>query len=359
MVIGGGISGLGLSWLAAQDGLSTLLLERHSCTGQTSNNSLRIMHGGFRYLQTLNLSRVIESARDQQFLLKRWPKLIIKLPCLMPLERFGLRSKIPLEIALRLYSQIVKRVGGDGEVGQVIRAKEAQHLSALLSEQVSAGALLWYDALLTDPAALSLELQAASKQNGAKIHEHTEVKKVERVANGFRVSTNSAEFESKWVVNTAGPWVDSITDGSSASSQGWCRCFNIVLNRQLDAKFALAARSRAGRLYFAAPRNGVTAIGTQNLAQSVGSQLRSDVSESEIDTFLRDFNTAFPLAHVSQADIRKLECGVLPMQSLRNGEPVLYGASQIRNEDGYIKVLSTKYTTFRSQALKVLKLLGK
>lgn len=47
VVVGGGVSGLGVALRASKRGLKTLLLERDRCGGATSNNSLRIVHGGF------------------------------------------------------------------------------------------------------------------------------------------------------------------------------------------------------------------------------------------------------------------------------------------------------------------------
>ena len=57
-VIGGGVSGLGVATEAARRGYSVVLLEKQQCCGGTSASSLRIIHGGLRYLQSLDFSRV-------------------------------------------------------------------------------------------------------------------------------------------------------------------------------------------------------------------------------------------------------------------------------------------------------------
>ena len=61
IVIGGGIYGVMLAYEASKLGKKVLVLEKDSFGIHTSSNSLRIIHGGLRYLQTLDLKRFFES----------------------------------------------------------------------------------------------------------------------------------------------------------------------------------------------------------------------------------------------------------------------------------------------------------
>ena len=65
IIVGGGIYGVMLSLIASQKGLKTLLLERNDFGGATSYNSLRIVHGGLRYLQKLDFNRFFESVSKE------------------------------------------------------------------------------------------------------------------------------------------------------------------------------------------------------------------------------------------------------------------------------------------------------
>ena len=58
VVIGGGIYGACTLLEASRRGLKTLMIERADFGGATSWNSLRIVHGGLRYLQNLDLSLI-------------------------------------------------------------------------------------------------------------------------------------------------------------------------------------------------------------------------------------------------------------------------------------------------------------
>ena len=106
VVLGGGIAGLGVAWEATLRGLKVLLLERDRFGAATSANSLRIIHGGLRYLQSLSLKRVLVSSREQYHLLKSNPNHISLLKCLMPLKGSGMRSSWPVAAALSFHSSL-------------------------------------------------------------------------------------------------------------------------------------------------------------------------------------------------------------------------------------------------------------
>lgn len=65
VVVGGGVTGAAIAWDAAQRGLSVALVERGDFGGATSANSLKVVHGGIRYLQHLDVARVRESSRER------------------------------------------------------------------------------------------------------------------------------------------------------------------------------------------------------------------------------------------------------------------------------------------------------
>ncbi len=50
LIIGGGIYGACIAWDASLRGLSVALVEKADFGGATSANSLKIIHGGLRYL---------------------------------------------------------------------------------------------------------------------------------------------------------------------------------------------------------------------------------------------------------------------------------------------------------------------
>ena len=66
LVVGGGIYGLTIAYDAAQRGLSVALIERNDFGSGASFNHLRTIHGGLRYLQSMDLRRARESVRERR-----------------------------------------------------------------------------------------------------------------------------------------------------------------------------------------------------------------------------------------------------------------------------------------------------
>src|SRR5437762_7607878 len=66
LVVGGGIYGLAIGYDAAQRGLAVALVERQDFGSGASFNHLRTIHGGLRYLQSLDVARARESVRERR-----------------------------------------------------------------------------------------------------------------------------------------------------------------------------------------------------------------------------------------------------------------------------------------------------
>ena len=73
LVVGGGIYGLTIACDAAARGLTSALIERGDFGSGSSFNHLRTIHGGLRYLQTLDLARARESIRERRTLARIAP----------------------------------------------------------------------------------------------------------------------------------------------------------------------------------------------------------------------------------------------------------------------------------------------
>ena len=87
-IIGAGITGIGVAVSAVKAGHSVILIEKNGIAEGTSNNSMRIIHGGFRYLQSLNFSRTIKSLKAQKEILENYSDCAEPLECKMALKRF-------------------------------------------------------------------------------------------------------------------------------------------------------------------------------------------------------------------------------------------------------------------------------
>jgi glycerol-3-phosphate dehydrogenase len=96
LVVGGGIHGAVAAWDATLRGLSVALIERGDFGSATSQNSLKIIHGGLRYLQDGNLARIRTMARERTTWMKIAPHLVHPLTCLMPTRKKISRSRLAM-----------------------------------------------------------------------------------------------------------------------------------------------------------------------------------------------------------------------------------------------------------------------
>src|SRR5258705_1481352 len=85
LVVGGGIYGLTIAYDAAQRGLSVALIDRADFGSGSSFNHLRTIHGGLRYLQTLDLARARESVIERRVIATIAPHAVRPIPFALPL----------------------------------------------------------------------------------------------------------------------------------------------------------------------------------------------------------------------------------------------------------------------------------
>ena len=102
IIIGAGFYGIMLAYEATRRGQKTLLLDKNDFGFATSFNSLRIVHGGLRYLQSMDLPRFKESVGERKWYLKNFPALTKPISCLMPLYNKGMQRNSIMWAALNV-----------------------------------------------------------------------------------------------------------------------------------------------------------------------------------------------------------------------------------------------------------------
>ncbi len=370
LVLGGGITGLAIAESALKKGIPTALVEA-SLTGQkTSTNTLRIIHGGFRYLQNLNLPRVLRSLHDQNYVATTYPTETTRLPCLMPLTQRGLKSRYPVALASKLYGALMRLRSSPLPVPTILSPKELEAISPHLPLDAPYGALSWHDLVMINPQGITDTLVTSITQLDGTLLTNTIAESIRPAPGGYEVLTTTGEvLQTKTLVNTLGPWIHSLQTPETLqqSHYMWCRGINIIVKKQLHPTHAIGLQSREGILFFCVPRGDHTAIGTwyvpcpaptlEEVKNSTQHTKQHGVSEETIRLFINSFNRTSPHYNISEDDILSIDTGILPMKENRTTGPNLYGDAIITNQNGYIEVVSTKYTTFHSQAASIVKLL--
>ena len=172
LVVGGGITGVGVAVDAATRGLRTALVEADDFASGTSSKSSKLVHGGLRYLQQGDVRLVYEALHERQRLRRNAPHLVKLLPFLIPiLTKDGV---IPRRVARALGSAMwMYDVTGGFRIGRLHKRLKADaafaHLPTIGRERLSGG-YLYYDAT-TDDARLVLTIArtaAAPRRRGGQ-----------------------------------------------------------------------------------------------------------------------------------------------------------------------------------------------
>lgn len=227
VVVGGGITGLGVALDAATRGLRVALVERGDFAAGTSSKSSKLIHGGLRYLQQGEVRLVYEALHERQRLRRNAPHLVNVLPFMLPvLTRDGLISR---KIARALGSALwMYDLTGGARIGRVhrrIRKSRARALIPTIDATRLASAYIYYDAQ-ADDARLCLALARSAADAGAAVVNHVSAERILRSPDGsvtglevraayrrddvHEVSPESFVIRAPLVINAAGVWCDEI-----------------------------------------------------------------------------------------------------------------------------------------------------
>lgn len=329
IIVGGGIYGIMLAHEAVSRSLRPLVVERDDFCAATSHNSLRIVHGGLRYLQTGDLHRYAESVAARRWFLARFPGAVRPLPCLMPLYGDGLRRPSVLRAVLKVNDLLSWRRNAGLPAAQVLddgRVVGPDAVAALfpgVDTDGLKGAAIWHDACIPSAPRLFVDILAACCDKEAVALNYVEAVSL-LTANGRTAgivardseSGREYEFQASVVINAAGPRSGVFAkacDGEAADLFTPSLAWNMVIDRPPPSAYALAVKPKTtgGRTYFLMPWKGVILAGTGHQPWD-GPLDDARPTQAQCGEFLDDLNRAIPGLHLGQADIVRVFAGLLP-----------------------------------------------
>ena len=95
-MIGGGITGAAVAYDAASRGLSVALIEKGDFGAATSAATSKLIHGGLRYLATMEFGLVRESLRERKTLENIAPNFIYPVPFMITTNNAKLTNTRPV-----------------------------------------------------------------------------------------------------------------------------------------------------------------------------------------------------------------------------------------------------------------------
>jgi glycerol-3-phosphate dehydrogenase len=388
LVVGAGIHGACIAWDASLRGLSVALLDSGDFGAATSANSLRIVHGGLRYLARGDFPRMLESIRERNTLLRIAPHLVEPLPVLVPTySGSAVRGRTAYRIALATNDVISwRRNRGLGPAGRIPRGRlisrtECLRLFPWFPTGGLTGGALWYDARVRHPERLTLGFVCSATRHGAVPANYVRVDRLllrDGVVEGAAVSDviDGAAFEvrAKATVVTAGPWTQgliacTLERVATPPQPTGALALNVVIGRQL-AQVAVGTQARTGpvddpicggnRFLFMNPQQGSTLLGTWY--SEAGTADATSLCQLGARRLLNEFNEACPGLELSSSDVVRYQWGWLPLKAGReSGSPHSLADRPIitdhRRSDGIAHLFSVegvKYTTARRVAERVV-----
>lgn len=377
IVIGGGIQGACLLYEAAKRGLRCLLIERDDFGGATSWNSMRILHGGFRYLQSMDLPRLVDSVRERRWFMRMFPGLVEPLQCLMPLYGQGLKRPGAFKAAIRINKELTRlegRLPGETKLppGHVLTPSDvAQDWPQVPTVGLKGGGV-WYDARMLCPERFIVHLLRVAKSMGCDSLNYCSADAIETVEGsvvGVRcrdmVTQNEHEIHAPIVLNAAGPWCREVCSGLAVDRPELftpMRAFNLVLDRApiSESAIAVTAQGSESQTYFLVPFGEKTVAGTAQIPCD-SDDFSVIPTRLEVENFLDQINKAAPGLDVSPVDVACVWNGQVSASyagaDVANDKPVVVDHTEYGGPTGLISVSGVKYTTARRLAQRVVGLL--
>ena len=339
LIIGGGIYGVCVARDAAFRGLRVLLLEKGDFGHATSSNSHKIIHGGFRYLQHGDLTRMRESIRERSTLVRIAPHLVKPMPFLIPTYQHIGAKKSLLRIALKINDLIAfDRNHNLPESAQfpgscVISDEQSLELCAVINQSRLTGGAYFFDAQVHDSERLLLSLLQSAHDQGADFLNYVKVSKL-LMARGSVVGVqaedvlnhNPMEIQAKCVINCSGPWLDRFMSLGNVSAIPFriplLKAIVLVTNTIVDGVAigvpsqysyvdADAIINKGCRYFFITPWRNRSLVGTFQIRYD-GSPDDACVTDEEIETQLREMNASLPEARITRNDVQLVNWGLLP-----------------------------------------------
>ena len=391
VVVGGGIAGACIAWDATLRGLSVALLERGDFGSAASANSLKIVHGGIRYLQHGDLGRLRASVAERNVLLRIAPHLVEPLPFAVPTYRGGISGKALLGTGLRVYDLLsAGRNRGIHDPTRRVPAgrllSRGETLSALpeIEPNRVTGAAVFHDGLIYSPPRLTLGFVQAAADLGACVTNYVEATgllwdgdRVRGTAAVDRLAEERFEVRGRIVVNAAGGWAPQLLADAGLAPERpptFSRDACFIIRRKLAGGHAIALLdktrdpdaifSRGARHLFLVPWRDSTLVGVWHTIYR-GDPGSYGVSGEDLESFIADVNDLGLRFQVERDDVRQTCCGLVLFGSDQpGGRELRYGKRSLiidhasrQGVHGLITAIAVRYTVGRRLAEQVVDLL--
>ena len=387
LVIGGGIHGITVAREAEKNGYKTALIEMNDFGHSTSFNSMKVIHGGLRYLQHGNLKRIRQSIRSRKIMQNVAPHLIKAVPFLVPTFGRGLKSKNIMRLALSVNDLISfnrnyniafqNRIPG----GYVISREEILKLIPGINTEKFTGGAVWYEAVVQNTERMLLEFLYEANQYDFTAANYVVALEFINSDDGIKEVKvkdliNSSEFNisARVFVNAVGPWFNQIQKKLEFNKPQikLTKAVNIIVRKNFFADYSVglegkenfsdteALFKRGKRLFFFVPIQNYTMIGTTYKLYD-GKVNGLEITKEDINEIIEEANYLFPSSQLTFDDVSFYHVGLVPMDEKSSAGSIQAERHSTVSEysRNLFSIKSVKYTTAPVIAEEVVKKIKK
>jgi glycerol-3-phosphate dehydrogenase len=272
LIIGGGATGLGAAVEAASRGYRTLLVERSDFAKGTSSRSTKLVHGGVRYLEQLNLTLVTDALRERGHMLRNAPHLVHDQQFVVPAYSY---ASLPYYgFGLKVYELLSGKLSFGRS--QILSARSTLEKLPGLRGDGLRGGILYHDGQFDDARYATALLRTFQDLGGTAINYVEAVGLLERSGKTIGIQARDGEdntvfdLQAKVVINACGVFAEdtlSMEHGKHASLLAVSQGTHFVLPHSLlpGTTALMIPKTADGRVLFAIPWHGSTIVGTTDV----------------------------------------------------------------------------------------------
>jgi glycerol-3-phosphate dehydrogenase len=363
LICGGGIYGAWTAYDAALRGLKVAIVDQGDWACATSSASSKLVHGGLRYLETLDFKLVRKTLAERQMLLKTAPHRVWPLRFGIPVYKDSRLGCFRLNIGLTLYDWLAGIVPKDQSYRRYTRTDFAERFPCLDSNGLIAG-FSYLDAQ-TDDARFVLELIDGAQSIGAVCLNYCKVTRfienngllcgaeMQDQVTGETVKVHAVQF-----VNTAGQWSAGLQNEHHGGrlSKG----VHLILPKILETEALLLTAKTDGRVFFIIPWYGLTLLGTTDNDYD-GDINHLTVAAEEVLYLLSEANRVLKTANWTEQDIIGRYSGLRVLKPSADASPsrISRDWELMTSKNGLLSSIGGKLTSAREDAACIVDTLCK
>lgn len=364
VIIGGGITGAGAARDAAMRGMKVALIEAFDFASGTSSRSSKLVHGGIRYLESLEFKLVFEALSERAKLFEMAPHMVHPLRFMIPLFEGGRVGMFKMGLGMWLYDAL--SLFQAPEMHEALSKHSTLSRQPLLQDKGLLGSFVYSDAYMDDDRLVFETLRSANdfgavsvnfvKAIGAEFC--PQAHKVKSVVCKDQLTGREYKIRTKHVISSVGPWTDQVGKSLDPSWKPILRPtkgVHLTFRKDrlpLNSAVVMGAESR---IVFGIPRHEMVIVGTTD-TDFQGDPSSVTTTSEDVKYLLGVIAQYFPQSQITAKDIVASYAGVRPLvhDGSENEGKTSREHTIFSDPTGVTYVAGGKYTTYRLMAQQVV-----